>query len=168
MQTRTLLFLSLLLSIGADASEGGAQSENYCHDDAMWAPMEALLKAHPDDTLVIRGYAMRLGLCRLIDDGKISLETGIKLYRVGTAARHHGKGPGGGQPETPKGAPGRGPRAAGLRRFHGNSQCCEHCSSFLAPVTGKSAFRSATLSHRYPTSPALSALCSALHKEEHF
>jgi hypothetical protein len=82
VQARTLLFLSLLLSIGADASEGGAQNENYCHDDAMWAPMEALLKAHPDDTLVIRGYAMRLGLCRLIDDGKVSLETGIKLFEL--------------------------------------------------------------------------------------
>jgi hypothetical protein len=44
--------------------------------------MEALLQAHPEDTLVIRAYAMRLGICPLIDDGKISLETGAAIYEL--------------------------------------------------------------------------------------
>jgi hypothetical protein len=31
---------------------------------------------------VIRVFAMRLDLCRLVDEGKISLETGIAIYEL--------------------------------------------------------------------------------------
>lgn len=44
--------------------------------------MDALLKQHPADPLLIRSYALRIGICRLIDEGKISLERGIEVFEV--------------------------------------------------------------------------------------
>lgn len=74
------LLLALLLVNAGRAVAEESQSENYCHDPAIWAKIDDLLKQHPRDPLVIRSYALRLGICRLIDDGKISLEQGIELF----------------------------------------------------------------------------------------
>lgn len=85
METRTCLIIALLALLSGfltSSADDGVGSENYCHDQSIWAEIDALRKAHPDDTLVIRTYAMRLGLCTLIDDGKISLETGIEIFMM--------------------------------------------------------------------------------------
>ena len=56
--------------------------ENQCHDPAIWDRIEALRRQVPDDDLVLRAYALRIGLCRLIDEGRISLEKGIELFEI--------------------------------------------------------------------------------------
>jgi len=64
VENRTCLIIALLALLTGfltSSAADGTQSENYCHDQPMWAEIEALQKAHPDDTLVIRIYAMRLG-----------------------------------------------------------------------------------------------------------
>ena len=45
-------------------------------------PNLPLLKQFPADPLVIRSYALRIGICRLIDEGKISLEKGVEIFDV--------------------------------------------------------------------------------------
>jgi thymidine phosphorylase len=42
--------------------------------------MEGLLQSAPNDALVIKMYALRLGLCQLIRDKKIDTEVGINLF----------------------------------------------------------------------------------------
>lgn len=56
--------------------------ENHCHDAAAWIKLDDLLRRFPNDHLVIRAYATRQGICRLIDEKKISLETGIQIFDI--------------------------------------------------------------------------------------
>jgi hypothetical protein len=73
-----LLFLVCGLAI-ADELDNEAY-ENQCHDQAAWDKIDDLLKKVPNDQLVIRAYAMRLGICRLIEEKKISLESGVRVF----------------------------------------------------------------------------------------
>jgi len=63
---------------GAPAPE----AENWCHRPDSWTKLDALLKQNPADPLVIRSYALRIGICLLIDEGKISLQRGIEVFDV--------------------------------------------------------------------------------------
>lgn len=63
----------------ADASQD-ALYEDHCHDQEAWRRIEDFLRQHPRDPLVIRTYALRLGICQLMDTKKITLEQGIELF----------------------------------------------------------------------------------------
>lgn len=73
-----MLLVSRLTIAGGDENA----ADNYCRDQAAWNKIDALLKQFPHDHLVIRAYATRLGICRLIDEKKISLEDGIQMFDV--------------------------------------------------------------------------------------
>ena len=44
--------------------------------------MEGLLQSAPDDELVTKLYALRLGLCQMIKDKKIDTQAGIDLFET--------------------------------------------------------------------------------------
>lgn len=77
-----LILLSGLIAATAHAGEDDEFYENQCHDQAAWAKIDDLLKKVPNDHMVIRTYAMRLGICRLIEEKKISLENGIRVFDI--------------------------------------------------------------------------------------
>ena len=77
-----VILLSGLIGAAAYAAGNDDFYENQCHDPAVWAKMDALLKQVPNDPLVIRTYALRRGICDLVDEGQISLENGIRIFDI--------------------------------------------------------------------------------------
>jgi hypothetical protein len=79
MRKRLICYLASLTLAGP---AGAAEYENICHDQPIWDRIAALLAKAPNDSLVIRSYALRLGICRLIEEKKITLEQGAEIFEV--------------------------------------------------------------------------------------
>ena len=80
--TNTLLMVLLcVVSLSVTADEKKA-TKNYCHDQADKKEFDELLRKHPTDTGIIRLFAMRQGLCEMIDKQQIPLETGVDLWAI--------------------------------------------------------------------------------------
>ncbi|MCU0735509.1 MAG: hypothetical protein MUF20_08285 [Methylotetracoccus sp.] len=77
-----VILLAGWVTAAAQAAGDDDFYENQCHDAAAWSKFDDLLRRFPNDHLVIRAYATRLGICRLIDEKKISLETGIQVFDI--------------------------------------------------------------------------------------
>ncbi len=72
-----LLALMVLL---ASCSVHGEEPDNYCNDaetNQQWARL--LMKA-PDDPMTIRLYALRDGLCSMVDRGQVKLEHAVIIF----------------------------------------------------------------------------------------
>lgn len=76
------LFVGWLLSISAWATPEPSSAPDYCDDPSGWQSMVDLLQSAPGDGLVIKMYALRLGICQLIKDKKIDAQSGINLFEV--------------------------------------------------------------------------------------
>jgi hypothetical protein len=74
---RKILFVCLLgFAVNALASE------NYCHDDAEIKTWDEVIAKHSSDPLLIKLYAMRVGLCKMVDEGKVDLDTAIDVFEA--------------------------------------------------------------------------------------
>jgi hypothetical protein len=71
-----------LFAMAASAEPGPATTPDYCDDPSGWQSMEGLLQSAPNDELVIKMYALRIGLCQLIKDKKINAQAGINLFEM--------------------------------------------------------------------------------------
>lgn len=69
----------LFFSVTINADD---QTKNYCHDPKNKKEFADLLSKNANDDGVIKLYALRDGLCGMIDDKKISLEKGIDLWEL--------------------------------------------------------------------------------------
>jgi len=57
-------------------------SENYCHDADKIKEWEGIITKHSAEPLLVKLYAMRVGLCQMVDDGKIDLDTAIDVFEA--------------------------------------------------------------------------------------
>lgn len=55
-------------------------SENYCKDQEKIAQWEWIIAKHRDEPFYVKLYALRVGLCKSIEDGKIDLDTAIDVF----------------------------------------------------------------------------------------
>lgn len=70
---RSLIFiLSILLTV---PSVWAAEPETYCHDAAAWQEWDDLRAKYPDDPELITLYALRLGLCAMVEKKQIDADT---------------------------------------------------------------------------------------------
>ena len=74
--------LGWLLSMAVWAAPESSSTPDYCDDPAGWQSMEGLLQSAPGDELVIKLYALRVGLCQMIKDKKIDTQAGIDLFET--------------------------------------------------------------------------------------
>ncbi|MDD5276499.1 MAG: hypothetical protein PHR16_10510 [Methylovulum sp.] len=81
MTNSLLMVLLCVVSLSVTAAEKET-AKNYCHDPADKKEFDALLRKYPTDTGIIRLFAMRQGLCEMINKQQISLETGIDLWAI--------------------------------------------------------------------------------------
>jgi hypothetical protein len=80
IKTVLLVFLGILPSVvWADKH---VAAKNFCHNLNENKDFNDLLNNYPTDKGVIRLFAMRQGLCELMDKQRISLELGIHLWAV--------------------------------------------------------------------------------------
>ncbi|CAI8981983.1 hypothetical protein [Methylocaldum szegediense] len=81
-----LLFFSIPISVTAAEEnpppDPRTDPDNYCYQQEAWDGIERLRQEAPSDPLVIRMYAMRKGLCMLIEEGKITREQGVEIFEL--------------------------------------------------------------------------------------
>jgi len=53
---------------------------NHCHKPEVEAQWQQLLADSPEDAVVIRLYALRDGLCHMVDEGLVDLEQAIDIF----------------------------------------------------------------------------------------
>lgn len=74
---RKILFVCLMgLAVNALASE------NYCHDAAEIKRWDEVIAKHSAEPLLIKLYSMRVGLCKMVDEGKVDLDTAIDVFEA--------------------------------------------------------------------------------------
>lgn len=78
----SLLFLALLFLPGsavlAHATEN--TSVNYCRDESSWFEWHTLLEKHPNDDSIVYLYALRRGLCSLVESGNIEIGKATSIF----------------------------------------------------------------------------------------
>jgi hypothetical protein len=74
---KKILFVCLL-----GFTVNGLASENYCHDATEIKTWDEVIAKHSTEPLLIKLYAMRVGLCQMVDDGKIDLDTAIDVFEA--------------------------------------------------------------------------------------
>lgn len=77
-----LIFITLFAITPAYATRDDQMRAgvNYCHDPEAVASNQELLKNNKDDPLIIKLVALRIGLCGLVDEKKITLEHAINIF----------------------------------------------------------------------------------------
>jgi len=71
----------LLLNLSAlPSSVVGDEPANHCHKPEVAAQWEQLLANSPKDPIVVRLYALRKGLCHMIDEGLVDLDQAIDIF----------------------------------------------------------------------------------------
>lgn len=74
---RAVLFSCLLLTA---PSLWAAEAETYCHDAAAWQEWDDLRAKYPDDPELIALYALRVGLCAMVEKKQIDADTARKTF----------------------------------------------------------------------------------------
>jgi hypothetical protein len=69
---KTILFLLLMIVFTLPVH---AQKTNYCHDPESWKEWDELVEKYPHDMDIQMLHAVRIGICKKIEDGSISFET---------------------------------------------------------------------------------------------
>ena len=72
-----LLALMVLL---ASCSAHGDEPDNYCNDPEINQQWTRLFMKSPDDPRTIRLYALRDGLCAMVDRGQVKLDLATAIF----------------------------------------------------------------------------------------
>ena len=89
-KTITLLLFSAFFSMHSLPTMSSATEKatpNYCRDEASWNHWHSLLTEHPSDETIIYLYALRRGLCSMVESGNLEIDkpTGqASLKRLGS------------------------------------------------------------------------------------
>lgn len=59
-----------------------AEKKNYCHDEASWAEWHQLMADNPTDDGVYSLYAMRRGLCGMVEAGTIEQDRATRIFET--------------------------------------------------------------------------------------
>ncbi len=73
-----LFIFGFIFSIAA--TPAFSQPENYCHDQKAAGEWEALVKGNPDDLVLQRLHALRLGICEKIEAGSLTFNQGMQIF----------------------------------------------------------------------------------------
>jgi hypothetical protein len=81
MKSTIIATIALILSLSfpciADTSK---EPNNYCKDATSWQQWQGLLEKHPQDDAIHALYATRLGLCSMVESGKIDLDRATRIF----------------------------------------------------------------------------------------
>jgi hypothetical protein len=53
---------------------------NYCKDSESWIEWEKLSSSHPEDNNIQSLYALRIGLCTMVESGKIDVKRATEIF----------------------------------------------------------------------------------------
>ena len=72
--------LIALMVLLASYSAHGDEPDNYCNDAEVNQKWTRLFMKSPDDPMIIRLYALRDGLCAMVDRGQVKLEVATAIF----------------------------------------------------------------------------------------
>lgn len=76
-----LIFLLLAFALpGHTETENNGPGKNYCREEASWHDWHALLEKNPDDDALHALYALRLGLCSMVESGNMSKDRATSIF----------------------------------------------------------------------------------------
>ena len=75
---RRLMVLLLLLMACSNVQAAG--SKNYCLDQQVNSEWAGILARSPDDQIVIRLFALRIGLCELVKRKVVALDKATEIF----------------------------------------------------------------------------------------
>jgi hypothetical protein len=85
--------LGLFSSVHTHAEQGAPEQPNYCHDTEVNQQWSRLVQEAPSDDILMRLFALRLGLCQLVNAGLLDLDRATEIFeqvRMGAAVeRRH-------------------------------------------------------------------------------
>lgn len=73
----TTFLCLVLLPVVAAAQEN---ETNHCNDPDSWVKWQELLQKNPDDDGIHTAYALRIGLCQMIEKKEIELARATKIF----------------------------------------------------------------------------------------
>lgn len=76
------LVYALMLAILLAAPAGAAEKKNHCHDKASWHEWHKLLAEHAEDDHLFGLYAMRRGLCGMVEAGTIEEDRATRIFEA--------------------------------------------------------------------------------------
>ena len=59
-----------------------AEPVNYCQNESVVQEWEDLLGKYPNDPDIIKLYALRTGLCEMVDGGQLTLDQAIDIFET--------------------------------------------------------------------------------------
>ena len=77
---KSMVIYALLLTAVLAAPAVAAETKNHCHDEATWSNWHKLLADNPDDDELYGLYAMRRGLCGMVEAGTIDIDRATYIF----------------------------------------------------------------------------------------
>lgn len=74
------IFMVLLVCILNTQTATAKDIENYCHDSSVNKEWVTLLTQYPNDDAIAKLFAMRLGLCELVERGFIKHDRATEIF----------------------------------------------------------------------------------------
>jgi hypothetical protein len=66
-------------------SHAAADEPNYCHDPEANQHWGKLIEESPGDDILMRLFALRLGLCQLVESGQLDLDRATAIFEQARA-----------------------------------------------------------------------------------
>ena len=79
------VFILVMVYIVGAQTATAKDVENYCHDSSVNKEWAILLGQHPSDDAIAKLFAMRLGLCELVERGFIEHDRATKIFEKARA-----------------------------------------------------------------------------------
>ena len=79
------VFVLMLVYILNTQAATAKEVENYCHDLSVNKEWVTLLVQYPNDDAITKLFAMRLGLCELVERGFIEHDRATKIFEKARA-----------------------------------------------------------------------------------
>ena len=64
----------------SDSTTDKNKPANYCHEKESWEQYHDLLAKYPDDDQIYSLYALRIGLCTMVEAGTISQNRAVDIF----------------------------------------------------------------------------------------
>lgn len=69
-----------LLGGGPTWAADEKKETNYCKDQTSWQEWHELLKKYPDDDSIHALYALRMGMCSMVESGTLTLDRATRIF----------------------------------------------------------------------------------------
>ena len=81
MKSSIIPIIALILCLSSPCTGGTrTDSNNYCKDETSWQQWHELLDKHPQDDAIHALYALRLGLCSMVEAGNINQDRATDIF----------------------------------------------------------------------------------------